>query len=302
MPFLTAMKRGPALGYAGRRDLLTPEIQGDLDLAFMTRIVVGPPWRSLGPGDRQNLVEAFSAYSIATYAQRFKSYSGERFEVDPSPTVLPSGDCIVHTKLFTSDPQPVQLDYLMRKSGDRWRIIDVYLSGTISEMAARRSEYSTVLRQGGARGSGRAFEEESGRFRSSAAGIVVKIGRRQGGRGLPAPQGCGPVLPIEAAERGVEIDRFPLDFGERFEVVRAHVDAVGDDAADREPAGIIRVGGDVAEGVEKDVGPLSNPIARGRRAEHRDDKVRAFPDSPGPQGLAEIPDLFWQISNGWPHR
>jgi phospholipid transport system substrate-binding protein len=147
---LTAMKRGPALGYAGRRDLLTPEIQRDLDLAFMTRIVVGPPWRSLGPGDRQNLMEAFSAYSIATYAQRFKSYSGERFEVDPSPTVLPSGDCIVHTKLFTSDPQPVQLDYLMRKSGDRWRIIDVYLSGTISEMAARRSEYSTVLRQGGA--------------------------------------------------------------------------------------------------------------------------------------------------------
>jgi len=43
----------------------------------------------------------------------------------------------------------VQLDYLMRKNGARWRIIDVYLNGTISEVAARRSEYSTVLRQGG---------------------------------------------------------------------------------------------------------------------------------------------------------
>jgi phospholipid transport system substrate-binding protein len=38
----------------------------------------------------------------------------------------------------------------MRKNADRWQIIDVYLNGTISEMAARRSEYSTVLRQGGA--------------------------------------------------------------------------------------------------------------------------------------------------------
>ena len=70
--------------------------------------------------------------------------------MDPSPTPLPSGDCIVHTKLFTSDPEPVQLDYLMRKTGDRWQIIDVYLSGTISQVAARRSEYSAVLRQGGA--------------------------------------------------------------------------------------------------------------------------------------------------------
>jgi phospholipid transport system substrate-binding protein len=145
-----AMKQGSSMDFAARRDLLAPEIQRDFDLAFMTRIVVGPPWRSLAEGDRQGLVTAFSAYSIATYAQRFKSYSGERFEVDPSPTPQASGDCIVHTKLFTSDPSPVQLDYLMRKSGGQWRIIDVYLNGTISEVAARRSEYSTVLRQGGA--------------------------------------------------------------------------------------------------------------------------------------------------------
>ncbi|MGA3006430.1 MAG: ABC transporter substrate-binding protein [Opitutaceae bacterium] len=146
---LTAMKGSPPMDFAARRGLLAPEIQRDLDLAVMTRLVVGPSWHDLGPDERQKLVDAFSAYSIATYAQRFDSYSGERFEVDPSPTVLPKGDCIVRTKLFTSDPQPVQLDYLMRKSDDRWRIIDVYLNGTISEMAARRSEYSAVLRQGG---------------------------------------------------------------------------------------------------------------------------------------------------------
>jgi phospholipid transport system substrate-binding protein len=148
---LTAMKRGPSMDFAARRDMLAPEIQRDFDLGFMTRIVVGPPWRNLAAADRQQLVDAFSAYSIATYAQRFKSFSGERFEVDPAPTLLPKGDCVVHTKLFTGDPQPVQLDYLMRKTGGHWQIIDVYLSGTISEMAARRSEYSAVFRDGGAK-------------------------------------------------------------------------------------------------------------------------------------------------------
>jgi phospholipid transport system substrate-binding protein len=149
---LAAMKSGSSQDFAARRDVLAPVIQRDLDLAFMTRLVIGPAWQGLAAGDRQQLVDAFSAYSIATYAQRFKSFSGERFEVDPTATVLPRGDCIVHTKLFTGDPKPVQLDYLMRKTGSRWRIIDVYLSGTISEMAARRSEYSTVLRQSGAKG------------------------------------------------------------------------------------------------------------------------------------------------------
>jgi phospholipid transport system substrate-binding protein len=147
---LASMKQGSALNFAARRDLLSPEIHRDLDLAFMTRIVVGPIWRSLADPDRQKLVDAFSDFSVATYAERFKSYNGERFEVDPSASPQPNGDSIVHTKLFTGSPDPVQLDYLVRKSGDGWHIIDVYLNGTISEMAARRSEYSDVLRQGGA--------------------------------------------------------------------------------------------------------------------------------------------------------
>ena len=144
------MKRGASLDFAARKELLGPEIRRDLDLELMTRIVVGPPWRNLAPSDRQQVVEAFSDYCIATNVQRIKSSSGGRFEVDPTPTLLPRGDRIVHTKLYTSDPNPVQLDYLMREDGGHWRIIDVYLSGTISELAARRSEYSTILRQGGA--------------------------------------------------------------------------------------------------------------------------------------------------------
>jgi phospholipid transport system substrate-binding protein len=147
---VTAMKGGSAVSFDARTAALSPEVRGDFDLALMTRIVVGPPWRGYSATDRQDLVDAFSAYSVATYAGRFKSYSGERFEVDPTVSVLPSGDRVVHTKLFTGGPNPVQLDYMLRQTGDHWRIIDVFLSGTISELAARRSEYSTVLRQGGA--------------------------------------------------------------------------------------------------------------------------------------------------------
>ena len=146
---ISAMKQGPGAGFAGRRQLLEPEIRRALDLPLMTRLVLGPPWRTLAPDLQRQLVEAFSDYSISTYANRFNGYSGEQFSVDPAPTRLESGDVIVHTRLVTKDPEPVKLDYLMRANGGSWKIIDVYLSGTISELAARRSEFTSVLRQGG---------------------------------------------------------------------------------------------------------------------------------------------------------
>lgn len=147
---LAAMKEGPALGFEGRRQLLEPAIRATLDLPLMTRLVMGPPWRSLSAQEQQQLVAAFSAYSIATYANRFSGFSGEVFTVLPGSSPQASGDVIVHTLLKTGDPEPVRLDYLMREKAGRWRVIDVYLSGTISELAARRSEYAAVLRKGGA--------------------------------------------------------------------------------------------------------------------------------------------------------
>jgi len=146
---LQAMKDGPALGFQGRLKLLDPELRRDLNLPLMTRLVVGPPWRGFSAEKRQRLVDAFSDYSIAVYASRFKDYSGEKFVVDPATTSLPSGDTIAHTKLIPGDGEPVQLDYLLRKGEGGWRVMDVFLSGTISELATRRSEYSAVLRAGG---------------------------------------------------------------------------------------------------------------------------------------------------------
>ena len=147
---LQAMKRGPALDFAARVKALEPEVSRDYDMPLMTRLVVGPPWRSMSPDEQQALVAAFSEYSIAVYANRFKNFSGERFVVDPATAKLPSGDVIVHTKLLPHDGDPVELDYLMRSEPDGWRITDVLLSGTISQMAERRSEYSSALRDGGA--------------------------------------------------------------------------------------------------------------------------------------------------------
>ena len=44
----------------------------------------------------------------------------------------------------------MELNYLMRDGDAGWQIVDVFLKGTISELATKRSEFSSVLRRDGA--------------------------------------------------------------------------------------------------------------------------------------------------------
>jgi phospholipid transport system substrate-binding protein len=145
---LNVMKQGDKLGIRGRYDKLAPTVRSTFDLAAMTRIAVGPEWNSIPPEQQAALTENFTQMTIATYANRFDSYSGERFEVDATAEPRNTGR-IVHTKLFPSTGEPVTLNYLMRGSGDAWSVVDVYLTGTISELATRRSEFGAILKSGG---------------------------------------------------------------------------------------------------------------------------------------------------------
>jgi phospholipid transport system substrate-binding protein len=142
------MKQAKELGIRGRYEKLAPAIRGTFDLAAMTRIAVGPDWNSIPPEQQVALVDSFTRMTNATYASRFDGYSGERFEVEPTPEARTSGR-IVRTKLIQSTGEPIALNYLMRGADDNWKVVDVYLSGTISELATRRSEFGAILKSGG---------------------------------------------------------------------------------------------------------------------------------------------------------
>ena len=145
---LGVMREAQRLGVRGRFDRLSPVMARVFDLAAMTRISVGPPWTSFAPADQQALTEAFSRWSIATYANRFDGFSGESFET-LGVQVQPNGDALVRTRLNrTGGQEPVALSYLLR--GNPPRVVDIYLTGTISELASRRAEFTTLIREGGA--------------------------------------------------------------------------------------------------------------------------------------------------------
>jgi phospholipid transport system substrate-binding protein len=163
---LSVMKEAKRLTFDQRYQRLAPSVSQTFNLALMSRLAVGPGWAKLQPAQQQALTDVFSRYTISVYANRFHDYSGERFEVDPNPATGPNG-IIVQSSLVKSDGDKVSLNYLMRQSNDgAWQVIDVYLSGTISELATRRAEFIGVLEQGGADGLVKLLEQRTAALRT----------------------------------------------------------------------------------------------------------------------------------------
>ncbi len=141
------MKKAETLGFEGRYEKLAPAVEETFNLAFMARFAAGSHWKRLSADQRGKLIEAFSALSIATYAERFDGYSGERFDILNEKQFRRSTR-LVKTGLVKSDGETIILNYLVGQRDGNWRVIDVHFKG-VSELAVRRSEYTSVLKRKG---------------------------------------------------------------------------------------------------------------------------------------------------------
>jgi phospholipid transport system substrate-binding protein len=146
---LEAMKQGKEIGIEGRFKKLLPAVHATFDMPALTKTACGPAWGKIPPDKQKELIEAFERMVAARYANQFSSYSGEKFIVDPTP-IQRNADRIVRTQLVPADGEPTVLNYLMRGSGNDWKVEDVYLDGTISQLAVWRSDFAAVLQSGGA--------------------------------------------------------------------------------------------------------------------------------------------------------
>lgn len=147
---LSTMQSGPSLGARGRYARIAPVVRQVFDIPFMTRLAVGPEWASLNPTQQQQVTQAFESYVAAIYAERFDKYSGERLQVTGEKAS--AGGTIITSQIVKSSGEPVNVNYLVRQNGGSWQIADVYLDGTISELATRRSEFASILRTQGING------------------------------------------------------------------------------------------------------------------------------------------------------
>ena len=144
---LDTMQRAAQLGVRGRYQKLEPIVFSTFDVPYMARLSIGPSWASLTPDQKKRAARAYGRYVAAVYATRFDGYSGERFEVLGEQKI--KRGTLVKSQIVKSDGEPVSISYLVHDNVVGYQIRDVYLTGTISELATRRSEFAGILRSNG---------------------------------------------------------------------------------------------------------------------------------------------------------
>jgi len=169
---LDVMKNAETLGYAGRRDKIGPAVDRAFDIPFMAEKVIGGHWAKLPEADRTRWVALFREFLVANYAGRFNRYSGQSFEdLGEEPSAFDT--VMVRTRLVNPADENVDLNYRLHKIEPGWRIVDVVLKGTVSELALRRSDYTAVIDRAG--------------FAALETYLREKIAALEAGKGEPPP-------------------------------------------------------------------------------------------------------------------
>ena len=133
---IAAMQAG---GFGERMALLEPAVAEFFDVATVARISVGTSWRGLSEERRAAFVELLERLILATYADRFDSYSGQRFvrlEVATAST-----GTVVKSQIQRASGEPVNLDYYFRGE----RVFNVVADG-VSDLSLRRADYASIIR------------------------------------------------------------------------------------------------------------------------------------------------------------
>ncbi|MCK4840251.1 MAG: ABC transporter substrate-binding protein [Methylococcales bacterium] len=144
---LKVMAEGKELGFQGRYKKLESAIIKSHDLTKIARIVIGKEWKKLSEKQKLTLTDVFSRLSIASYAYNFKELSGEYFEYI-SEDKTARGGAIIHSMFVIPEDKDVKFDYMLKKKAGHWKIINIIANG-VSDLALKRSEYTSVLKREG---------------------------------------------------------------------------------------------------------------------------------------------------------
>lgn len=147
---LTQAMNGPAdSSYSQREALLKPLMTQAFDYPYMAAVAIGRHWDQLPQDKRQAYLTLFEEVSIGAAADRFKPRPGTTFTILSSRDG-PSGTRFVETELKVPGKKSHKIAYLLKRGeSGKWGVIDVFYDGKVSELATKRSEYSSIVRQSG---------------------------------------------------------------------------------------------------------------------------------------------------------
>lgn len=144
---LDIMKESANLGYQGRFEELSPIIPDVFNTPIISQVILGRYWKDLTEIQKSEFITLYEKLVTATYADRFDRFNNEAFNTRTTEE-LNRGRVLVKTEFRKSNNEIINLDYLMSKTDNKWRIISVIANGA-NDISIKRGEYSDVIKNNG---------------------------------------------------------------------------------------------------------------------------------------------------------
>ena len=125
-------------------------VKNSYDLEKMGKIIIGIDWKQTDTKTQKEFINVFKRFISVNYFRRFNKINELHFE---HQTVTNIEDKFKLARvILTADNEKLKIDYLLGFKNEKWKIFDVLLDGSISEVATKKSDFKKIIKDEGVSG------------------------------------------------------------------------------------------------------------------------------------------------------
>ena len=130
--------------------LMDDVVKNSYDLEKMGKMIIGVNWKRMEISMQKEFINVFKRFISVNYLRRFNKINDLDFE-HQSVRVIEEKFRLAGVILI-ADNERIKIDYLLGFKNDQWKIFDVLLDGSISEIATKKSDFKKVINDEGVSG------------------------------------------------------------------------------------------------------------------------------------------------------
>ena len=131
-------------------ELIDDVIKNSYDLEKMGKMIIGVDWKQMDANTQKEFINVFNRFISVNYLRRFNKINELNFE-HQTVTVIEDKFRLARV-ILTADNEKIEIDYLLGLKNEKWKIFDVLLDGSISEIATKKSDFKKIIREEGVGG------------------------------------------------------------------------------------------------------------------------------------------------------
>ena len=125
-------------------------VKNSYDLEKMGKMIIGVHWKQINTATKHEFIDVFKRYISVNYFRRFNKINKLNFKYQKVQVI---GDQFrLAGVILTADSEKVKIDYLLGFKNKQWKIFDVLLDGSISEIATKKSDFKKIINDKGVTG------------------------------------------------------------------------------------------------------------------------------------------------------